>query len=133
MKNPENRKERIELAGRLRQIRESAGYTQEQFSELLDISTSGYKKIESAKNQITLDEIRKLEKHFHVSADYLLFGKNSDFEETWKLIENSSESCKMQFLFRLLFYFINAKQKVFLDKESEKTIQEKIMELLKSY
>lgn len=131
MEKRENAKERMALASRLREIRENAGYTQESFSELLEISTSAYKKIESTENQITLDGIRRLEKKLNISADYLLFGKNANFEETWKLIENSSEHDKLYYLLRLVVYFSHEKKKTFLHEEYRVKIDEKIEEIIK--
>ena len=131
MEKRENDKERKELANRLRQIRENMGYTQESFSELLEISTSAYKKIESTENQITLDGIRRLEKKLNISADYLLFGKNADFEQTWKLIENSSEHDKLYYLMRLVIYFSHQKKKTFLPEEFRVKIDEKLEEIIK--
>jgi len=42
--------ERLQSACRLRQIRENAKLTQEQFAEILGISVSAYKKVESGEN-----------------------------------------------------------------------------------
>ena len=47
-------KQRIQSAYRLRQIRESASLTQEQFAETLGISVSAYKKVESGENHISM-------------------------------------------------------------------------------
>ena len=68
--------ERMQSAFRLRQIRENAGLTQEQFSEILEISLSAYKKVESGENQVSLSSLRKLYKEMSVSVDFILFGKN---------------------------------------------------------
>ena len=42
--------ERLQSACRSRQIRENAKLTQEQFAEILGISVSAYKKVESGEN-----------------------------------------------------------------------------------
>lgn len=133
MDKREKSKDRMDMVNRLREIRENEGYTQESFSELLGISTSAYKKIESGENQITLDGIRKLEKKLNISADYLLFGKNSDYEETWRMIENSSEKDKLSYLIKLYLYFTHGKKKTFLRKDYNVKIDEKIEEIIKIF
>ena len=50
-----------EIAARLREIRSGLGMTKEQFSEILELSVSAYKKIESGENQISIECLRKLE------------------------------------------------------------------------
>ena len=51
--------ERMQSACRLRQIRENADLTQEQFSEILGISVSAYKKVESGENQVKLSPLSR--------------------------------------------------------------------------
>lgn len=72
--------ERMQSACRLRQIRENADLTQEQFSEILGISVSAYKKVESGENQVSIASLSNLYKKMNVSTDYILFGKR----KTWK-------------------------------------------------
>lgn len=55
-------KDKLDTAVRIRQIRENAGLTQEAFAEILGISLSGYKKIENAENQISLNGLRRLKR-----------------------------------------------------------------------
>lgn len=71
--------ERMQSAQRLRHIRESAELTQEQFAEILGISVSAYKKVESGENNISLASLRCLHKEMSVSADYdkRIFGYNN--------------------------------------------------------
>lgn len=109
--------ERQDLANRLRQIREGAGYTQERFAELLEISLSAYKKIEIGENQITLDGLRKLDRKMEISADYLLYGENSDLEETWKRIQNCTEPHKLLLMLRLFQYFTKSKGPKYTEEE----------------
>ena len=55
--------ERMQSACRLRQIRENADLTQEQFSEILGISVSAYKKVESGENQVSIASLSNLYKN----------------------------------------------------------------------
>lgn len=123
--------ERIALAQRLRQIRINMDYTQEQFAEILGISLTAYKKIERAENQITINGLRILERELRISADYLIFGKNSDFDETWKLIQNCSENDKMHLFLRMYSYFTGGKEAKYQEERLLKEIDEKIMNMIK--
>lgn len=124
-------KERTELAARLRQVRISLGYTQEKFAEVLGISLTAYKKIESAENQITIDGLRILNRELNVSADYLLFGKHSNSEKTWENIQNCSENDKLMLMLRLFMYFSEIKDEKFLSNKVLNELDEKILKYIK--
>lgn len=103
--------EKRESAMRLRQLRIEAGLTQEKMAERLALSVSAYKKIEAAENQISIAVLRKLEREFKVSCDYILFGKEQDSNETWKMVLNCSEEDKLVLLLRLFQYFSQMKKR----------------------
>ena len=86
--NGNNLKDRVNTAARIRQIREDAGLTQEAFAELIGISLSGYKKIESGENQISLNNLRELARALQVSTDYILLGKKEEYGTVWDQIIN---------------------------------------------
>lgn len=82
-----------QMANRIKARRESFLYTQESFSELIDISASSYTKIENAFQKPSLDTLIKISQNLYVSVDYLLFGdeqqnqiKNDDI--ITKTVEN---------------------------------------------
>ena len=122
--------EKMQSAFRLRQIRENAGLTQEQFSEILGISVSAYKKVESGENQVSLSSLKKLYKEMKVSADYVLFGKNQSLDDTWEAILNCSETDKMFLMLRLLIYFTKSKKGTFPVKEAQSEEDKEIMQLI---
>ncbi len=122
--------ERIESACRLRQIRESAGLTQEQFAEILGISVSAYKKVESGENQVSLSSLRNLYQKMQVSTDYVLFGKQQNIDEVWKDVLNCSESDKMFILMRLLVYFTKIKKGVFSLKDEKSREEQELLQLI---
>ena len=127
--------ERMQSACRLRHIRENAGLTQEQFAEVLGISVSAYKKVESGENQVSISSLSKLYKEMHVSTDYVLFGKNIDLNAVWNDLLNCLETDKLFVLLRLLIYFTEWKKGVFpLGEEITKEEQEflHIMQKLQS-
>lgn len=119
-------KERLDSAARIRKIREEGGYTQEQFAEILEISLSGYKKIENAENQISLNGLRKLEKKLHISADYILFGANENFEAVWEKVQACTDANKMRLMITLMLYFSRTRHSAFYREggreEMEKTV-----------
>lgn len=122
--------ERMQSAFRVRQIRENAGLTQEQFSEILGISLSAYKKVESGENQVSLSSLKKLHKEMNVSVDFILFGKNQSLDDTWVTILNCSETDKLFLLLRLLVYFTRNKKGIFLLKEEQSEEDKEILQLL---
>ena len=129
-------KDKLDSAARIRQIRERAGFTQEQFAEILGISLSGYKKIENAENQISLNGLRKLERKLQVSADYILFGANESPDVMWERIQNCTDSDKLYLMIKLLFYFANNRNKAFYVKEDKANLDDaifRVMEELRKY
>lgn len=106
---------------RIKMIRKSLGYTQEQFAEILDLSLSGYKKLESGDVNLTLDKIYILNKKLGLSADYILFDAKAEFNNVWAEIFKLSEREKWRVFLRLYSYLI-----VKIENESL------IIELLKS-
>lgn len=134
--NGNNLKDRVNTAARIRQIREDAGLTQEAFAELIGISLSGYKKIESAENQISLNNLRKLARALQVSTDYILLGKKEEYGTVWDQIMNYPDSDKMFLLIKLLFYFSGTKNSAFYLREEQGSIDRtilRVMESLKEY
>lgn len=123
-------KDKLDAAARIRQIREKAGLTQEQFAEVLEISVSAYKKIESAENQISLNGLRQLGRKMQVSADYVLFGTNESPDVAWEKIQNCSESGKMYLMIKLLVYFTNIKKGALCPKGEQDELDEMILHLL---
>ncbi len=65
---------------RIRKAREDAGYTREQFSELIDVSVSYMAEVERGRTSVSLKTLSKICKILGLSADYVLFGaqRNED-------------------------------------------------------
>ncbi len=123
--------ERMQSALRLRQIREGAGLTQEQFSEILGISLSAYKKVESGENQVSLSCLRNLYTTMNVSTDYILYGDKQDLDDTWCMILNCSEHDKMFLFLRLLAYFTKLKGAMFPSQDKQSKEDKDILQLLR--
>ena len=67
----------INIGERLREIRENMNMTREEFSEKIDITDSFLGQIERGERSLSVKTLKKVVKYTGVSADYLLFGKNS--------------------------------------------------------
>lgn len=62
------------MSNRIKARREALNFTQEQFAELIGISTSSYTKIENAFQKPALDTLIKISKNLNLSLDYIVFG-----------------------------------------------------------
>ena len=78
-------KEDIDIGERLRGIRENLKMTREQFSEKIDITDSFLGQIERGERCLSAKTLKKVVKYTGVSADYLLFGKDSNNEIIQKI------------------------------------------------
>ena len=126
-------KDKLDTAVRIRQIRENAGLTQEAFAEILGISLSGYKKIENAENQISLNGLRRLKRELHVSTDYILLGEDENLDVEWDRIMCYTDSDKMLLMLRLLLYFTKAKDSTFYLRNKQDSIDETILHVIDEF
>ncbi len=67
-------KELRQLSLRIKSKRKSLNYTQESFSEKIDIALSTYTKIENAFQSPSLNTLIAISKELNTSIDFLLFG-----------------------------------------------------------
>ena len=80
-------KEDIDIGERLRGIRENMNMTREKFSERIDITDTFLGQIERGERSLSAKTLKKVVRYTGVSADYLLFGKDSN-NDTIKKINN---------------------------------------------
>lgn len=66
------------LAERLQDLRKSAGYSQEEVAERLDVSRQAVSKWESGQGNPEIENIIKLAELFRVSTDYILLGREPE-------------------------------------------------------
>jgi len=71
-----------EMANRIKERRKSLKYTQEQFAEIIDITTSSYRRIENAFQRPSLDTLIKIAQNLKISLDYIVLGKNENFADS---------------------------------------------------
>lgn len=81
------------VGGRLKEERERLGYTQEEFSEKLNVDLSTYKRRELGKNQLTCKDLFKLYKVFGIDIERLIVGETTttkdrlSYEQTENIID----------------------------------------------
>lgn len=66
------------MHARIRKAREDAGYTREQFAELLNVSVSYLAELERGKTGMAVKTLVAICKVLGLSADYVLFGEERD-------------------------------------------------------
>ena len=69
-----------DMANRIKRRRESLGFTQEEFSEVINLSASSYTKIENAFQKPALDTLIKIALELDLSLDYIVFGNDNPIE-----------------------------------------------------
>ena len=67
-----------DIGERLKTFRKSNGYTQEQFSEMLNMSLNFYGKIERGQSRLSIEKLVLLHERFDMDIDYLLTGTPSN-------------------------------------------------------
>ena len=96
----------INTGERLRGVRESMKMNREEFSEKIDITDSFLGQIERGERALSVKTLRKIVKYTGVSADYLLFGKDTNNETIQKinniLTVNSAETS--DFIYHIVMY-----------------------------
>jgi transcriptional regulator with XRE-family HTH domain len=83
-----------DMATRIKRRRESLGFTQERFCEIINLSASSYTKIENAFQKPALDTLIKIATHLDLSLDYIVYGNetlndNQEKEILLTLIKNT--------------------------------------------
>ena len=130
MKGPElTIEEKYAIAERIRGERERLGYTQEGFANIVDLTSAGYKKIERAESNVTINTLLKLHR-LNISTDYILFGREDNSDDVWKQVSSSSEYDKKVVFMRLMLYFLNTKDKVSSNLNKSDSLEALIAKLI---
>ena len=101
--------DKILIGKRLRRQRENFGLTREKFSEKVDISPQFLAELENGKKGMSAETIYKICSVFPISADYLLFGKETASNESTPVLDILSSLTEPQknMLEELLITFQN--------------------------
>ena len=72
-----------DIGQRIKELRNSFGYTQDELAEMVDLTTNHIRSIEAGRRGVTAEMLIKLKRIFNVSADYLLTGptENNDISK----------------------------------------------------
>lgn len=96
----------MDTGERLRGIRENMKMNREEFSEKIDITDSFLGQIERGERALSVKTLRKVIKYTGVSADYLLFGKDTNNQTLQKINNilslNSEETS--DFIYHIVMY-----------------------------
>ena len=101
------------IAGRIKERRTQLGYTQEQFAEVIDLSSSSYTKIENAFQKPALDTFIRIADKLEISLDYLVFGgerpQRADSADVMRAALGFADADKITHTIDLLSKIIKAK------------------------
>ena len=75
------------IGRRIKNLRNEKGYTQEAFSEMLDISTEHLSRIETGSYRPSLGLIEKISEKLGITEEVLMFGDESDKGENLELAD----------------------------------------------
>ena len=100
------KQEDIDIGERLRGIRENMKMNREEFSEKIDITDSFLGQIERGERALSVKTLRKVVKYTGISADYLLFGKNTNNSTIQKInnILSSNSETTSDFIYHIILY-----------------------------
>ena len=115
---------------RLKMIRKERGYTQEQFAELLEMSTSGYKKLESGEIGLGVDKLQILNEKFGISADYVLYEGKAELSETWEKAMRLPEQEKWKLYMRMHAYLVRKTKDDMLIEEATEAVDKAVVDFL---
>lgn len=67
--------EDCEIQERIKRLRENRRLSQAELAQIFNVSEDLIKKMENGSRNVTLDHVRSYHDFFHVSFDYLIYGK----------------------------------------------------------
>jgi transcriptional regulator with XRE-family HTH domain len=82
-----DKKQRIEIGGRLRQKRTELELTREKFAELANIGAGYYAQLEVGTSQMSIDTLIKIAKSMKLPLEYILFGTGYEKGDASAVIE----------------------------------------------
>ena len=66
-------------AERIRNLRTGSNLTQSEAAAEMGFSLSGYRKLEQGQNGGSIDSLIMVANYYHISLDYLVYGKERDY------------------------------------------------------
>lgn len=99
----------VEVGKRIRELREKHGLTQDMLAEILSVGPNVVGCYERGEYGPSKQTMFRLCKYFGVSVDYLLDGKEADFQDIMEHIDQFSDVDKMKVIVRLMYYFMKGR------------------------
>lgn len=100
----QNNLNNLEIGERIRSVREDMFMSREKFSEMIDISDVFLGQIERGERSLSLKTLTNITSYTGVSADYFLFGndsENSDMKKINRMLKKSSPDT-LEFVYNLI-------------------------------
>ena len=103
------------IGNKIKMLRESKGWTQEQFALKIGVEQSNIARIEKGKKFITMDKVYKILEVFDISLDYLFedvliafqsFEKEDLFYNTFRNMLNTMPLNNLEILSELIYEFL---------------------------
>ena len=70
----------------LKKVRQELGKTQQEFADVLNMSVSGYGKLERGEVNLSMDKVYAIKKEYGLSSDYILFDEKSELDDMWTAV-----------------------------------------------
>lgn len=80
----------IQIGEQIKEVRETAGFTQERFSELIEVSSQYVSEVERGNVGISMSTLKKICEVMKIPADQILFGKKISSNNTSNIVERIS-------------------------------------------
>ena len=101
----------VNRGNRIKAVRKKNRLTQENLAEILNVSVSTVKKLESGENNITIHELKCLRDEFGISSDFILFGDVQDNKHYEYFFESVSGDQKLNMLLKILLNLCSSDNK----------------------
>lgn len=110
----QNNLNNLEIGERIRSVREDMFMSREKFSEMIDISDVFLGQIERGERSLSLKTLSNISSYTGVSADYFLFGNDSEDSNIKKInrMLKKSSSDTVEFIYNLLHSVYSYNKKI---------------------
>jgi len=127
-----------DIKKRIRELRESLGYTQEDMANYLKMSLNSYRQLESGKTSIINKRVFSIAQLFNMSLSELIFGTNKETSTDEKIAEiaksHQEQIEKMEADFRIKMIELEDENKILkMALESKESIIGILKESLNKY
>ena len=94
----------IRIGKRLKEARESNGFTQEKLAEVLNVGVEHYRKVESGMYGLQLEKMLLLYEKYKIDPTYLITGNRKKFFDLEEYLANCSRDERNKLIERILDY-----------------------------